>query len=90
MNGNKEQVMSETKLIFDGEKVVTSVSNGSSNTTVTTTGDSVVISVIKEKTPQDVRDQGEQPSFNLDNNCIMNIQGIEGLHIDRANVRLKG
>ena len=53
MNGNKDQVMSETKVSFDGEKVVTSVSNGSNNTTVTTTGDGGVISVAKEKTPQE-------------------------------------
>ena len=53
MNGNKEQVMSETKVSFYGEEVVTSVSNGINNTTVTTTGDGVVISVAKEKTPQE-------------------------------------
>ena len=53
MTENKEQVMPETKISFNREELVTSVSNERSNTTVTTTVDGAVISVDKEKTPQE-------------------------------------
>lgn len=47
MSENEKQVMSETKISFDGEKLVTFVSNGKGSATVVQAGEAIAITLNK-------------------------------------------
>lgn len=52
MNENKKQVITETKVSFENEKMVTVVSDGKSSSRVTLTDKSIVIDLEEQKISQ--------------------------------------
>ena len=81
----------------ENKSTVTITSEGITTTVISKEGISIIneglgeisFKLSNEKTPQDVRDQGEQHGFILVNNPILDISENEDLYIDRANIRLK-